>query len=159
MYIVAYNGSQLSNAALHRAATYAKQTGDDVLAVAVVPEDAEYAVEQGWIPSKDDFDRGDIVSELHRTAVKIAPGASFRSLAAGRFPAPGEIVGKLKRVAHNEDADVVFVGSENAGRVVTPLASVGGNVASGKTYDVHIVRHAPPNVRERLPKSDFYFTD
>ncbi|WP_396610245.1 universal stress protein [Haloferax sp. S1W] len=159
MYIVAYDGSQLANAALHRAATYAKQTGDDVLAVAVVPQDAEYASDKGWVVSEDDFDRESVVSELHRTAVKIAPGASFRALKTGRFPAPGEIVAKLKHAAHNEHADVVFVGSENAGRVVTPLASIGGNFASDRAFDVHIVRHAPPEIRERMPKSEFYLPD
>ncbi|KTG19462.1 universal stress protein [Haloferax profundi] len=156
MYLVAYDGSLLSNTALSRASALAKQTGSEILAVAVVPRDAEYAVEMGWVPTKKDFDRDAVVSELHRTAVKIAPEASFRTVSVSRLPVPGEIVAELKRVAHEENADTVFVGSENAGRVVVPLASVGGSVASDDTYDVHIVRHAPPAVKKRFPKSDFY---
>ena len=38
--------------------------------------------------------------------------------------------------------DLVVVGSENAGRVVAPVSSVGGSVASGADYDVLIVRSA-----------------
>lgn len=156
MYLVAYDGSLLANAALSRAAAFATKTEAEVLAVAVVPRDAEYAVESGWVPTKKDFDRDAVVSELHQTAVKIAPSASFRAVSLGRLPVPGEIVGELKRIAHEEDAEVVFVGSENAGRVVVPLASVGGHVASDDTFDVHIVRHAPPTLKKRFPKSDFY---
>ena len=156
MFLVAYDGSHLANAALERAATFAQQTGDEILAVAVVPDDPAYAVRAGWVPTADDFDREAVVGELHRTAVRVAPEASFRGVSAGKHPVPGEIVSKLRRIAHAESVSVVFVGSENAGRVVTPLTSVGGNVASDHTYDVHIVRHAPPEVKERYPKSEFY---
>ncbi|AFK18656.1 universal stress protein [Haloferax mediterranei ATCC 33500] len=158
MYLVAYDGSQLANAALSRAETFATQTGQEVLAVAVVPDDAAYAVEAGWVPKKESFDRNAVVSELHRTAVKVAPSASFRSLSTGRNPAPGNIVAKLKDVAHEEKASIVFVGSENAGRVVVPLVSIGGNVASDDDFDVHIIRHAPPHIRNRYPKSEFYLS-
>jgi hypothetical protein len=34
----------------------------------------------------------------------------------------------------------VFVGSENAGRVSTPISSVGSPVSEDPDYDVHIVR-------------------
>ena len=40
-----------------------------------------------------------------------------------------------------ETYDLV-VGSENAGRAVAPVSSVGGSVASGADYDVLIVRSA-----------------
>jgi hypothetical protein len=36
----------------------------------------------------------------------------------------------------------VFIGSENAGRVSTPVCSVGAPVSEDPRYDVHIVRHA-----------------
>jgi hypothetical protein len=39
-----------------------------------------------------------------------------------------------------ETYDLVFVGIENAGRVVAPVSSVGGSVASSTDYDVLIVR-------------------
>ena len=156
MFLVAYDGSHLANAALARAATFAKQTGDEILAVAVVPDDPAYAVDVGWVPTTDDFEREAVVGELHRTVVKVAPEASFRGVSLGNLPVPGEIVSKLKHIAHTENVTVAFVGSENAGRVVTPLTSVGGNVASDDIYDVHIVRHAPPAIKERYPKSEFY---
>lgn len=142
MYLVAYDGSRLANAALDRAAQFASATGHDVLAVAVIPDDSAYAVEAGWVPSREVFDQQTVVGELHETAVDIAPSASFQAVTVGRDPAPGNIV--------------IFVGSENAGRVVVPLVSVGGNVASDDDHDVHIVRHAPPEIHRRFPKSHFY---
>ncbi|QOS11087.1 UspA domain protein [Haloferax gibbonsii] len=156
MYLVAYDGSALANAALDRAARFASATGHDVLAVAVVPDDSKYAVEAGWVPSREVFDRQTVVGELHKTAVDIAPSASFRAVSVGRDPAPGNIVAELKAVASESDASVIFVGSENAGRVIVPLVSVGGNVASDDSHDVHIVRHASPEIHRRFPKSHFY---
>ncbi|MCO8268673.1 universal stress protein [Haloferax sp. AB510] len=156
MYLVAYDGSRLANAALDSAAQFASATGHDVLAVAVVPDDSAYAVEAGWVPSREVFDRQTVVGELHKTAVDIAPSASFQAVSVGKNPAPGNIVSKLRTVASETDATVIFVGSENAGRVVVPLVSVGGNVASDDAHDVHIVRHAPPEIHRRFPKSHFY---
>ncbi|WP_331233313.1 hypothetical protein [Natronorarus salvus] len=55
------------------------------------------------------------------------------------------------------DREVVFLGSENVGSVVTPLASVGARVAAGETYDVHIVRHPDPSRLDGLdPHPAFY---
>ncbi|MFC7128756.1 universal stress protein [Haloferax chudinovii] len=156
MYLVAYDGSRLANAALDRAAQFASATDRDVLAVAVVPDDPAYAVDAGWVPSREAFDQQAVVGELHETAVDIAPSASFQAVTVGRDPAPGNIVAELRTAASETDASVIFVGSENAGRVVVPLVSVGGHVASDDAHDVHIVRNAPPEIHRRFPKSHFY---
>lgn len=58
---------------------------------------------------------------------------------------------------------MVFLGSDNAGKLVTPLSSVGGSVASDD-YDVVFVRDRHPARVETLQKesphrrekSDFY---
>jgi hypothetical protein len=39
------------------------------------------------------------------------------------------------------DASLVFVGSDNAGRMVTSISSVGGSVAADTAYDVVVVRN------------------
>jgi len=44
----------------------------------------------------------------------------------------------------------VFLGSDNVGRVVTPLTSVGVHVAAEESYDVFIVRHPAPPTLETL---------
>ena len=57
---------------------------------------------------------------------------------------------------------MVFVGSGNAGRLVTSLSSVGGTLASNGAYDVVIVRNrTPPRIgglaegtAGRTPESD-----
>jgi len=53
-----------------------------------------------------------------------------------------DVVRTIREVAHEVDASIVFVGSENAGRVSTPVSSVGAPVSEDPGYDVHIVRHA-----------------
>ena len=52
-----------------------------------------------------------------------------------------DVVRTVRVVAQEVDATIVFVGSENAGRVSTPVSSVGAPVSEDPRYDVHIVRH------------------
>ncbi len=62
---------------------------------------------------------------------------------------------------------MVFIGSENAGHLVTSISSVGGSIASDDAYDVVIVRHRNPSkiaqLRNTSPhrqsKSDFYLPE
>jgi hypothetical protein len=53
-----------------------------------------------------------------------------------------DVVRKIRQVAHEVDAEILFVGSENAGRVTSPLSSVGNPLSEDAAYDIHIVRHA-----------------
>jgi hypothetical protein len=58
---------------------------------------------------------------------------------------------------------MVFLGSENAGHLVSSVSSVGPSVAADDAYDVVIVRHRSPAKIAKLqnaspvktPKSDF----
>lgn len=51
----------------------------------------------------------------------------------------------------------VFRGSENAGRIVVPVASVAGSVAADVSYDVHVVRHRlPPKAESLHSEFDYY---
>ncbi len=51
----------------------------------------------------------------------------------------------------------MFLGSENVGRVVTPLTSIAANVAGDLTYDVYVVRHAvPPRLDGLDAHPEFY---
>lgn len=45
-------------------------------------------------------------------------------------------------VAYDLGAEVVVLGSANAGRIVAPVSSVGDTVVSSPLYDVYIVRDA-----------------
>jgi hypothetical protein len=70
-------------------------------------------------------------------------------------------------VAREEDASMVFLGSENAGHLVSAVGSVGSTVATDEAYDVVIVRHRSPAKIAKLenaspaknPKSDFYLPE
>ncbi|MFB6102854.1 MAG: hypothetical protein ABEJ73_09840 [Haloplanus sp.] len=82
----------------------------------------------------------------------------------GRRATPGTIASQIRSIARDADASMVFIGSENAGRLVTSLSSVGETVAADDAYDVVIVRHRKPSgvesVADASPhqesKSDFY---
>lgn len=140
-----FDGSALSAAALSRAAEFGDLIGEPVVALAVVPDDPAYARERGWLDADEPFDRGEIEAALARRAEAVAPGATFRAEA----PAPGDerasltmdVARTIRQVAAEVDASIVFVGSENAGRVAAPVTSVGNPVSEDPRYDVHIVRH------------------
>jgi hypothetical protein len=48
----------------------------------------------------------------------------------------------VREVAAELDVTIIFIGSENAGRVSTPVTSVGDPISTDAKYDVHIVRRA-----------------
>jgi hypothetical protein len=52
------------------------------------------------------------------------------------------VVRTIRQVAGELDADIVFIGSENAASVSQPLTSVGAPVSNDPRFDVHVVRHA-----------------
>jgi len=163
--VVPFDGSDLAKTALVRAAEFGSVFEKRVLAASVIPKrNAEYAREQGWIADGEDFDRDAIVSTLHREVTDLCPSADFHHEVVGRFAPPGTIASRLRRIARESDASMVFLGSENAGELVTSLSSVGSTVAAADAYDVVIVRHHRPSKIESLRaagpdqhvKSNFY---
>jgi len=71
---------------------------------------------------------------------ELAPRATLEFRSVDTYAPRGVIALAIRRAARRAGASVVFVGSPNAGRIVGSLVSVGGNVASDATYDVHVVR-------------------
>ncbi len=140
-FLVPYDGTALSAAALTRSTTYGAVNEQAVVAVSVIPSDPRYAAAKGWIRTPTAFDRKQVVAQLEASVEQIAPTATFRYVLTERFPQPGTIVTKIRRVAEHVGAEVIFIGSDNAGRMVSSITSIGSGVASSKRYDVHIVRH------------------
>ncbi|MFB6309023.1 MAG: universal stress protein [Haloarculaceae archaeon] len=144
--LVPFDGSELSQAALERASEFSEYTDEAVLALTVVPEEPEYAIERGWLQPDEPFDPEDIAERLRMQATEIAPDAEFRyevpDDVSDMASCTTDIVRTIRQVASEVDASIVFVGSENAGRVSTPVSSVGAPVSEDPQYDVHIVRHA-----------------
>jgi len=50
----------------------------------------------------------------------------------------------LRSLGEELDVSVIFIGTENAGRISTPVTSVGSPLSKDPQYDVHIVRHTEP---------------
>lgn len=166
--VVPFDGSELSEAALVRATEFGTVFDEDVLAVSVIPKGNEqYARDQGWIRQDEAFDLETVVSRLHGQVTDLCPTSDFRHKIVGPYAPSGTIAKQLRKVARREDASMVFIGSENAGHLVTAVSSVGGNIATDESYDVVIVRDRAPSkvakVRDASPhnesKSDFYVPD
>ena len=143
--LVPFDGSELSKAALSRACEFSQYTDESVLALSVVPPDTAYAMERGWIDATETFDPEVVGEEMRKAVAAIAPDAAFRCEipddVSSMASVTTDIVRTVRKVAHEVDASIVFIGSENAGRVSTPVSSVGAPITEDPTYEVHIVRH------------------
>lgn len=164
--VVPFDGSGLAEAALVRATEFGSVFDEDVLAVSVIPNgNRDYARERDWIERDEEFDLTSVVSTLHKQVTDLCPSADFRHKVVDRYAPSGTISKCLRKVARDEDASMVFLGSENAGHLVTAVSSVAGTVAAEDSYDVVIVRDRSPAKIAKLrnasshdnPKSDFYF--
>ncbi|AUV82408.1 universal stress protein [Salinigranum rubrum] len=167
-FVVPFDGTELAEAALVRATEFGALFEEDVLAVSVIPRgNTDYARDRGWIEANETFEMDAAVSTLHTQVTDLCPSADFRHVVVDRFAPSGTISKRIRETARKENASMVFVGSENAGHMVTSVSSVGGNVATDDGYDVTIVRHPRPAriakhadaVPERRPKSHFYLPE
>lgn len=139
--VVPFDGGDLSKAALQRAGELGDVFDSRIVAVSVIPNsNARYARERGWLGPDEPFDPESIVSHLTGQVYGLVPEAEFEYAVVSRYAQAGEIASKIRRVARKVDADIVVVGSENAGNIISSVSSVGTSVAAGETYDVMIVR-------------------
>ncbi|WP_336325545.1 universal stress protein [Halovenus sp. HT40] len=166
--LVPFDGSELAEAALVRAAEFGHVFDEDVLAVSVIPDgDTDYASERGWIEEGEEFDLNAVVSTLHEQVTDLCPSTNFRHTVVDRYAPAGSIAKRLRKIARKEDASMVFLGSENAGHFVTTVSSVGQTVAADEAYDVVIVRDRSPAKIAKLndvsphkkSRSDFYLSE
>ncbi|WIV68196.1 universal stress protein [Natrialbaceae archaeon AArc-T1-2] len=141
--LVPFDGSTLSEAALERAVEFGECLDRNVVVLAVVPQEKRY-LEDRW----GETDPETVIERLQARAHDLVPEATFRVERPSDpedepfADATMNVVRAIREVANDIDADVIFVGSENAGRVSTPVTSVGAPVSEDPRYDVHIVRHA-----------------
>ena len=145
-YLVPFDGSPLAEAALERAAEFASVMDEDVLALSVVPVDEpSFAVERGWVDDESAFDPEEVAERLRSQVERLAPDATFRcehpADVSSVASVTTDVVRTIRTVAGDVGASIIFIGSENAGRVSTPVSSVGAPVSEDPRYDVHIVRH------------------
>lgn len=167
-FVVPFDGTELAETALVRAMEFARVLDELVVAVTVIPVgNRSYAREREWLDPGEPFDLETVVGSVHDKVTRLAPAADFRHRTVDERATAGTIASRVKALALDEDASIVFVGSENAGHLATSLSSVGSTVAAADAYDVHIVRQPVPSkvrmVREQSPyrheKSDFYLPE
>jgi nucleotide-binding universal stress UspA family protein len=158
-YLVPFDGSALAVAALERATEFASAMDEAVLALVVVPEAKPgFAVERGWIDEGDSYDPVRVAERLQAQIESAAPDTTVRCEIPGDVSSIGsvtiDVVRTIRMVAEEVEARVVFIGSENAGRVSTPVTSVGAPISEDPRYDVHIVRHVDCEWRSAAEKSE-----
>jgi nucleotide-binding universal stress UspA family protein len=140
--LVPFDGSELSELALIRADEFGTVYDERVLAVSVIPQgNVAYARDRDWLPPGEDYDVEMVVSVLQEQVVDLAPTAEFRHVLVDRYAPSGTISNRLRRMAREEDPSMTFIGSENAGHIVSAFSSVGTRVATADAYDVVIVRN------------------
>ncbi|MFC6784454.1 universal stress protein [Halobaculum halobium] len=148
--VVPYDGSTLSDAALVRANQFDCILEEGVTAVTVIPKgNRTYARDHGWIGSNETYDTDVIVETLRQSVHAIVPDARFEPIFVGSHAPFGTIAGRIRRFARDNDTSIVFLGSDNAGRMVGSL-SVGGAVTADKTYDTMIISQSIPAEIEKL---------
>ncbi|MBV0902689.1 universal stress protein [Haloarcula salina] len=166
--VVPFDGSELAEAALVRATEFGTVFEEGVLAVTVIPRgNAEYARERDWLGSDESFDMEAVVGTVHEQVTDLCPSADFRHKVVDRYAPAGTIAKRVRNVAETVDASMVFIGSDNAGHLVSTVSSVGRSIAIDDQYDVVIVRDRSPakiaKIRDASPyktgKSDFYLPE
>jgi nucleotide-binding universal stress UspA family protein len=145
--LVPFDDSALAAAALKRACEFGAYRDEPVVALTVVPDDRSFAVERGWIDADEAYRPDDICARFQQRVGAVDDAVEFRcerptdSEDATATPTD-DVTRTIRAVAAELDVSILFVGSENAGRVSSPMTSVGDPLSSDARYDVHIVRHA-----------------
>lgn len=148
MYLVAYDGSEYAKGALLRAVEYADLKEIDVEAFSAIPDSVKYARDRQWISTDGEYDFDEIVQSLHEQVTTLAPRATFNYRKLPQRATAGKIASEIKDRALTQEAEIVFLGSEEAGTAVTSVTNVESTVAGETQYDVHIVRTPPRNMAD-----------
>jgi nucleotide-binding universal stress UspA family protein len=140
VFLVPFDGSAASEAALARAVEHGEALGESVVAVSLVPTGAEYAERRRWIRPDEDFPVETASAELNRKIGEATDDAERNFEQPGaQSPADG-ITDRIRRVARDVDASVLFVGA--SGSHEDSLQTPFGGVSTHDEYDIHIVRTA-----------------
>ncbi|MFD1632379.1 universal stress protein [Haloplanus ruber] len=144
--LVPFDDSALSETALERACEFGDYRDEPVVALTVVPDDRSFAVDRGWIDRNEAYRPDDLRKRFEQDVRAVDESVTFRwERADGSEDATAtttdDVTRTVREVAAELDVSILFVGSENAGRVSSPLTSVGDPLSSDARYDVHIVRH------------------
>jgi len=139
VFLVPFDGSAVSEAALARAIEHGRALDEQVVAVSLVPTGTEYAERRKWIEPDEEFATETASADLRRKIEETTDDAE-RSFAESLAQSPEDgLTERVRRVARDVGASVLFVGTsgeESADRLRTPF----GTVRNEASYDIHIVR-------------------
>lgn len=151
VFLVPYDGSASSEAALARAVEHGAALDEEVVAVSFVPTGDTYAQRRRWIEPDEDFAVETASADLRRK-IEEATDDAERQFSEPGAESPGDgVTAQVRQTATDVDASVVFVGTGNpedgagdgAGgadepRMTTPF----GSVDTDAPYDLHLVRRS-----------------
>ena len=135
VFLVPFDGSQLAEAALERAVTYADAMDTDVVAVSLIPTGSDYAQRRRRVDPDENFAAETAATDLRRKIEEATDDAELHYEDVSAYSA-NELSDTIRQVARDVDAEVVFLGSADTDDVVIPISELNDEDA----YDVHIVR-------------------
>lgn len=135
VFLVPFDGSPQSEAALDRAVAYGEAMDTDVIAVSLVPTGSDYAQRRRRIDPTEDFAADSAANDLRRKIEEATDDAELRYEDFSANPS-SELSETIRQVARDVDASVVFLGSSDTDDVVVPMT----DSAASDTFDVHVVR-------------------
>jgi len=141
VFLVPFDGSSVSEAALARAVEHGKALDEEIVAVSFVPTGADYAERRKWIQPDEEFAAETASATLRRKIEEATDDAERTFEESGAHSPEDGITGRIRQVASDVDASTLFVGARNdhdGDNLVTPF----GGLAPDGDYDVHIVRSA-----------------
>jgi nucleotide-binding universal stress UspA family protein len=139
VFLVPFDGSPVSEAALARAVEYGTALGEEVLAVAIIPTGAAHVERRKWIQPDEDFAAETASAELRRKIEEATDDAERTFAESGAQSPEDGLTQRVRQVAADVDTSVLFVGATaTAGndRLQTPF----GDIANSADYDIHVVR-------------------
>jgi nucleotide-binding universal stress UspA family protein len=149
--VVPFDGGEYARLALSRAAALADDADAALLTISVIHRHADDPVRLGWLEPGADWDPNAIAERLREAVTDIAPAAEPHVVRSTTGLPRGAVAREIRRFARGHEADLVVIGSENAGRIVTPVTSVGGKVATDRHYDVYLARRADSTLFDTRP--------
>jgi nucleotide-binding universal stress UspA family protein len=138
VFLVPFDGSPVSEAALARAVEHGAAMDEPVVAVSLVPTGSEYAERRKWIRPDEEFAVETASAELRRK-IEEATDDAERNFEGPGAQSPGEgTTARIRQIARDVGASVLFVGaSEGAAESLqTPF----GAVSAHGGYDIYVVR-------------------
>ncbi|MFC7056895.1 universal stress protein [Halovenus salina] len=137
VFLVPYDGSPVSEAALDRAVEHGKALEKEVVAVTFIPTGAEYAERRKWIQPQEDFAIDSARAELKRKIDETTDESERNFLDSGATVENG-VGGHIRQAAHEVEASAVYVGA--AEQEGTDYRTPFGEITTDETYDLHLVR-------------------